>query len=76
MAQKWADQCVDVDYKEDYKRRDPILYHDTNPNRKIGRDSPTQIQLAIPQNIQIITYLVKKEIKISQSEANAISPCW
>ena len=28
VAQKWADQCVDVDYKDDYKRRDPILYHD------------------------------------------------
>ena len=40
VAQKWADQCVDVDYKDDYKRRDPILYHDSNPNRKIGERFP------------------------------------
>ena len=26
MAQKWADQCADVDYKDDYKRKDPHLW--------------------------------------------------
>ena len=43
VAQKWADQCADVDYKGDYKRQDPSLYHDSHPNRKIGRNSITQI---------------------------------
>ena len=38
VAQKWADQCADVDYKGDYKRRDPSLFHDSHPNRKIGRN--------------------------------------
>ena len=37
VAQKWADQCADVDYKGDHKRRDPSLFHDSHPNRKIGR---------------------------------------
>ena len=58
VAQKWADQCVDVDYKDDYKRRDPILYHDTNPNRKTGRDSPGVIKLmTTTQNFPLITYI-------------------
>ena len=38
MAQKWADQCADVDYKEDYKRKDPSLFHDPHPQRKIGKN--------------------------------------
>ena len=38
VAQKWADQCVDVDYKFDIKRKDPLLYHDPHAHRKIGED--------------------------------------
>ena len=38
VAQKWADQCADVDYKDDYKRKDPHLFHDPHPQRKIGRN--------------------------------------
>ena len=34
MAQKWADQCTNVDYKGDQKRRDPVLFHDTHAHRK------------------------------------------
>ena len=37
VAQKWADQCADVDYKEDYKRKDPHLFHDPHPQRKVGK---------------------------------------
>ena len=37
VAQKWADQCANVDYKGDYKRQDPSLYHDSHPQRKIGK---------------------------------------
>ena len=37
MAQKWADQCADVDYKDDYKRKDPHLFHDPHPQRKVGK---------------------------------------
>ena len=37
VAQKWSDQCMDVDYKGDEKRRDPALYHDAHPQRKIGQ---------------------------------------
>ena len=36
VAQKWADQCADVDYKGDYKRKDPHLFHDPHPQRKVG----------------------------------------
>ena len=34
VAQKWADQCTDVDYKNDHKRKDPVLFHDPHSNRK------------------------------------------
>ena len=34
VAQKWADQCTNVDYKGDQKRRDPVLFHDTHAHRK------------------------------------------
>ena len=37
VAQKWADQCADVDYKDDYKRKDPHLFHDPHPQRKVGK---------------------------------------
>ena len=36
VAQKWADQCVDVDYRGDKKRKDPFLFHDEHSHRKIG----------------------------------------
>ena len=36
VAQKWADQCVDVDYQNDIKRKDPLLFHDAHAHRKIG----------------------------------------
>ena len=36
VAQKWADQCANVDYKGDYKRKDPKLFHDPHPQRKVG----------------------------------------
>jgi hypothetical protein len=36
VAQKWADQCAQVDYKGDITRKDPILVHDKHANRKIG----------------------------------------
>ena len=36
VAQKWADQCADVDYRGDKKRKDPFLFHDVHGNRKIG----------------------------------------
>ena len=39
VAQKWADQCANVDYKEDYKRKDPHLFHDPHPQRKVGKIS-------------------------------------
>ncbi|XP_040567740.2 LOW QUALITY PROTEIN: SCO-spondin-like [Lepeophtheirus salmonis] len=42
VAQKWADQCAEVDYKEDIKRKDPLLYHDKHANRKIDRFSNWQ----------------------------------
>ena len=34
VAQKWADQCTNVDYKNDQKRKDPVLFHDTHAHRK------------------------------------------
>ena len=36
VAQKWSDQCADVDYNGDYKRLDPALHHDPHPQRKTG----------------------------------------
>ena len=52
VAQKWADQCADVDYvvrtpkiitfywpftlQNDEKRKDPHLFHDPHPQRKVG----------------------------------------
>ena len=36
VAQKWADQCAQVDYKGDVTRKDPILVHDKHADRKIG----------------------------------------
>ena len=36
VAQKWADQCANVDYKNDIKRKDPLLFHDSHSHRKIG----------------------------------------
>ena len=36
VAQKWADQCASVDYKNDKKRKDPLLFHDEHSHRKIG----------------------------------------
>ena len=36
VAQKWADQCAQVDYKSDIKRKDPALFHDEHSHRKIG----------------------------------------
>ena len=36
VAQKWSDQCADVDYKGDYKRQDPLIKHDKHPHRKVG----------------------------------------
>ena len=36
VAQKWADQCADVDYRGDKKRKDPFLFHDEHSHRKIG----------------------------------------
>ena len=36
VAQKWADQCADVDYQNDIKRKDPLLFHDAHAHRKIG----------------------------------------
>ena len=36
VAQKWSDQCADVDYKGDYKRQDPLIKHDKHPQRKVG----------------------------------------
>ena len=49
MAQKWADQCADVDYKDDYKRKDPHLFHDPHPQRKVGKkkNNPKQIYILI-----------------------------
>ena len=37
VAQKWADQCVNVDYKGDKKRKDPFLFHDKHADRKTGQ---------------------------------------
>ena len=37
VAQKWADQCANVDYKGDIKRKDPLLFHDEHAHRKIGK---------------------------------------
>ena len=34
VAQKWADQCSNVDYKNDQKRKDPVLFHDSHAYRK------------------------------------------
>ena len=45
MAQKWADQCADVDYKDDYKRKDPHLFHDPHPHRKVGKRRNNQKQI-------------------------------
>lgn len=33
VAQKWADQCANVDYKGDFKRKDPYLFHDKHAHR-------------------------------------------
>lgn len=38
VAQKWADQCANVDYRSDIKRKDPFLYHDEHAQRKIGAE--------------------------------------
>ena len=40
VAQKWSDQCADVDYKGDYKRQDPLIKHDKHPQRKVGELGP------------------------------------
>jgi hypothetical protein len=45
VAQKWADQCADVDYKDDYKRKDPHLFHDPHPQRKVGTRRKYQKQI-------------------------------
>ncbi len=37
VAQKWADQCANVDYRSDVKRKDPFLFHDEHSERKIGK---------------------------------------
>ena len=37
VAQKWADQCTDVDYRGDAKRKDPFLFHDKHGERKTGQ---------------------------------------
>ena len=37
VAQKWADQCANVDYRGDVKRKDPFLFHDEHSDRKIGK---------------------------------------
>ena len=42
VAQKWADQCTDVDYKNDPKRKDPLLFHDKHANRKTDEFSNWQ----------------------------------
>ena len=42
VAQKWADQCAEVDYKGDYKRKDPKLFHDPHPHRKVEQFSDWQ----------------------------------
>ena len=42
VAQKWSDQCVDVDYQGDLKRKDPKLFHDLHGNRKIEKYSNWQ----------------------------------
>jgi hypothetical protein len=47
VAQKWADQCADVDYKDDYKRKDPHLFHDLHPQRKVGKRKNNQKQMMI-----------------------------
>ncbi len=43
VAQKWADQCADVDYQGDFKRKDPLLFHDQHSKRKIGESKHLQI---------------------------------
>ena len=51
VAQKWADQCADVDYKDDYKRKDPHLFHDPHPQRKVGRNHKTyKANIYMPSN--------------------------
>ena len=47
VAQKWADQCAQVDYKEDLTRKDPILTHDKHADRKIGNINFSQTFLGI-----------------------------
>ena len=42
VAQKWSDQCADVDYKGDYKRQDPLIKHDKHPQRKVGESGSTE----------------------------------
>ena len=37
VAQKWADQCVEVDYRGDKQRKDPYLFHDKHGLRKTGK---------------------------------------
>ena len=37
VAQKWSDQCADVDYSGDIVRKDPWLFHDKHANRKTGQ---------------------------------------
>ena len=46
VAQKWSDQCADVDYNGDYKRLDPALHHDPHPQRKTGESALDLIALA------------------------------
>jgi len=48
VAQKWADQCADVDYLDDEKRKDPHLFHDPHPQRKVAMFSDWQ---GVGQNV-------------------------
>jgi hypothetical protein len=40
VAQKWADQCANVDYRGDVTRKDPLLFHDVHANRKTRKSVP------------------------------------
>ena len=42
VAQKWADQCANVDYRGDVKRKDPLFFHDEHGERKTGKTSKVQ----------------------------------
>ena len=68
MAQKWADQCADVDYKGDHKRRDPSLFHDSHPNRKIGRQPSGILIAAITQNFCELNHYFVTERAERQSD--------